>query len=140
MTASRPARRTPPRDTSRTARLRVEYLEDRLVPSLAAADAVPGQLLIRFEPGVTRADVADFYADHGLSELDRFDFGPGLRLRLVATPTPQASALIPATPCRVRCWRISQAGCRHSLSDRGDRSGAGSKPCWAMTMRGCLRR
>src|SRR5262245_36713334 len=80
-------------------RLRVEQLEDRLTPSPAAGGDVPGQLLVRFQPGVTRADVAAFYADHGLSELKSFDFTPAdgdEGIRLVATPTAAARTLIPA--------------------------------------------
>src|SRR5262245_41947156 len=95
--SQRLGRRTPRRHRDRTmTRLRVEQLEDRLTPSLTAGSDVPGQLLIRFPSGVTRAEIADFYADHGLSELRNFDLGLDLGLKLVATPTPLARALIPA--------------------------------------------
>src|SRR5262245_11732165 len=98
MRSPRASRRTIRRRRGQTPRLCVEQLEDRLVPSLSAGGDVPGQLLVRFEPGVTPAEVADFYADHGLTELkdldfDRTDTDPGVRL--VATPTPQSRELIP---------------------------------------------
>ena len=54
-----------------TTLLLVEQLEDRLVLSVAPGNAVPGELLIRFQPGVTHAAVLDFYAGHGLSEFER---------------------------------------------------------------------
>src|SRR5262245_23828843 len=76
-------------------RLSVEQLENRVVPSLTAGTAVPGQLLIGFRPGLTQAAIAGFYADHGLSELQNLDIGPDRGLRLVATPTALARALIP---------------------------------------------
>ena len=79
----------------RTTPLRVEQLEDRVVPSLTGSE-VPGELLIGFRPGLSRADIAGFYADHGLSELQNLDIGRDKGLRLVATPTPLAAALIPA--------------------------------------------
>src|SRR5262249_38746153 len=60
------------------------------------ARAVPGELLIGFQPRRTRADIAGFYADHGLSELKNLDLGPDKGVRLVATPVPQARELIPA--------------------------------------------
>jgi subtilisin family serine protease len=69
-------------------------LEDRVTPSLATGGEVPGELLIGLRPGLSNADIADFYADHGLSELNDLDIG-GRSLKLVATPTPQAAALIP---------------------------------------------
>src|SRR5262245_8561139 len=90
------SRGTPRRHRDRaTTRLRLEQLEGRLVPSLTAGSAVPGQLLIGFQPGLTRADVADFYADHGLSELKTLDIDRDKSLKLVATPTPLARELIP---------------------------------------------
>src|SRR5262245_46804398 len=97
MTAVRPrhpGQRTPRRQRYRTTRLHLEQLEDRLTPSLTGG-AVPGQLLMRFQPGVTQAEVADLYADHHLSELRNLDLGPDKEVRLVATPTPQAELLIP---------------------------------------------
>src|ERR671937_34833 len=99
MTATRPQRferRAPRRRRNQATRLRVEQLEDRVVPSLTAGSDVPGELLIRFQPGVSRADVAGFYAEHGLAELQNFDFGRDLGLKLVATPTPLARELLPA--------------------------------------------
>src|SRR5262245_1610737 len=113
MTASRHerhARRTPrPSERRGLARLHVEQLESRLVPSLSAGTDVPGQLLVRFEPGVTPAEVADFYADYALTEqkdldFDRADTDPGLRL--VTTPTQQARELIPTLQ---RDWRVRYA-------------------------------
>src|SRR5262245_9562198 len=86
MTAATPRRRC------RTARLRLEQLEDRLVPALTAADEVPGQLLLRVKPGT---DLPALYAEHGLTQLSSFDASvPGLKL--VATPTAQARSTIPA--------------------------------------------
>jgi subtilisin family serine protease len=91
-------RRATRRHRDRATRLRIEHLEDRQTPSLSAGTEVPGQLLIRFESNVTTASIADFYADHGLTELENLDFDrtdadPGLRL--VATPTILAAELIP---------------------------------------------
>lgn len=98
MATMRNLRGTIRRRLGQTPRLCVEQLEDRLVPSVSAGSNVPGQLLVRFEPGVTSAGVADFYADHGLTEMtnldfDRTDTDPGVRL--VATPAQQALELIP---------------------------------------------
>jgi subtilisin family serine protease len=73
----------------------VEHLEDRLAPSATGTTDVPGELLIGFQPGLTRADVAAFYADYGLSELTSLDASPDKSIRLVATPGTQAAALIP---------------------------------------------
>src|SRR5262245_10098141 len=98
MTAARPQRpgqRAPHRRRDRTTLLRLEQLEDRLTPSLTAGDA-PGQLLIRFQSGVTQTQIADFYADHHLAELRDFDFGGDLSIRLVATPATLTRATIPA--------------------------------------------
>ena len=41
-----------------------------------AGDYVPGQLLIRFKPGVTREQISDFYAEYGLAERDNLDRNP----------------------------------------------------------------
>ena len=60
--------------------LRVELLEGRDLLS-ASPSFAPGELLI----GLTQTDVADFYVDHGLSELKNLDMGDRI-LRLVTTP------------------------------------------------------
>ncbi|MCH7620350.1 MAG: hypothetical protein IH870_00465, partial [Chloroflexi bacterium] len=46
---------------------------------------VANQVLVNFQPGVSTADIATFYAKHGLVEKERLGFGPGdaPRLRLV---------------------------------------------------------
>lgn len=52
-------------------------------------DYVPGQLIIRFKPGVTREQISDFYADYGLAEkevLFRVDSDEA-GMRLASTPT-----------------------------------------------------
>jgi subtilisin family serine protease len=93
MTAPRPDRTS----DRRPCRLHVERLEDRLTPSTPAGD-VPGQLLVRFQSGVTRTQIADFYAANHLTELRSYDTNPvdgDEGLRLVATPTPAARDLIP---------------------------------------------
>src|SRR5262249_52390979 len=79
----------------RSSRLKVETLEDRLTPTVAAGAEVPGQLLIGLQPGLTRSDVADLYTAYHLSELKNLDVGPDANIRLVATPTPRAETLIP---------------------------------------------
>jgi hypothetical protein len=67
-------------------------------PAAPAVSEVPGELLIRFQPGVTRADITDFHADHGLSELENLDADRTDRdegVKFVATPMLQAQELIP---------------------------------------------
>lgn len=55
----------------------------------ASPSFAPGELLI----GLNRTDVADFYVDHGLSELTDLDMGDRI-LRLVATPTAPTETLL----------------------------------------------
>ena len=52
--------------------------------------AVPNQVLVNFQPGVTVADIATFYAKHGLVEKERLGFAPGEapRLRLAQVKPP----------------------------------------------------
>src|SRR5262249_11342585 len=68
---------------------------DRLTPSLATGGEVPGELLIGFQPGLSKAEIADFYTDHGLTELRNLDLGRDKLVKLVATPTADALALVP---------------------------------------------
>lgn len=87
------------RESNCTTALRLEHLENRVVPTLTSGSEVPGELLIRFESSVTPEEIADFYADHSLTELKNLDFNrtdadPGLRL--VAVPSLATSELIPA--------------------------------------------
>jgi subtilisin family serine protease len=74
-------------------RLQVEQLEGRDLPSASSA-IIPGELLVSFKPGISQADIAGFYAQHNLSELQNLDLGPDKGLRLIATPTPLARELI----------------------------------------------
>src|SRR5262245_47821211 len=85
--------RTAGREQKRSTRLRVEPLEDRLTPSLTPTTEIPGQLLIGWQPGTTDAEVADFYGDHGLTEIESFRFGDK-PIALVATPTAETQSLI----------------------------------------------
>jgi uncharacterized repeat protein (TIGR01451 family) len=41
-----------------------------------AGDFIPGQLIIRFKPGVTPEEISDFYAEHGLAEKENLDLDP----------------------------------------------------------------
>jgi subtilisin family serine protease len=56
---------------------------------------VPGELLIGFRPGLTQADIAAFYVDHGLSEMQNLDLSRDKGVRLVATPRQDDVSLIP---------------------------------------------
>ena len=56
------------------------------MPPAHPATAAPGQLLVRFQPGVTQTDIVNFYAANGLSEVRNLDLGPDKSLRLVAAP------------------------------------------------------
>src|SRR5262245_13842290 len=94
-THQRGRRRTQRRPIDRTSRLWLEHLEDRLVPSLTAGSHVPGELLIGFRPGLTQADIATFYVDHGLSEMQNLDLSRDKGVRLVATPRQDDVSLIP---------------------------------------------
>ncbi|HRJ44991.1 MAG TPA: hypothetical protein PL105_24045, partial [Caldilineaceae bacterium] len=37
---------------------------------------VPGQVIVRFQPGVTREQISDFYAQYGLAEKGNLDRDP----------------------------------------------------------------
>src|SRR3954468_19828011 len=83
----------PPRPRSR---LQVERLEDRNVPN-AAPSFAPGELLVKFRPGVSPAEIGRFYTEHGLSEreaLDRYARGSAAHLKLVAVPAARTTELI----------------------------------------------
>lgn len=51
---------------------------------------VPNEVLVNFQPGVSTADIATFYAKHGLVEKERLGFAPGdgPRLRLAQVKPP----------------------------------------------------
>lgn len=60
-------------------------------------DYVPGQLLIRFKPGVSREQISDFYAEYGLSERDNLDRDPSdgdEELKLAAVQLSISASLI----------------------------------------------
>src|SRR5262245_1715161 len=78
------------------ARLRVEQLEDRDLPS-GSAMIIPGELLVSFKPGVSQADIGRFYTEHGLSEkeaLDSYARENTGRLKLVSVPAARTTELI----------------------------------------------
>ncbi len=65
-----------------------EDVQDEDRPEPLTGDYVPGQMIIRFNPGTTRQQISDFYAQHGLAEkeiLFRVD-GDEAGLRLVTGP------------------------------------------------------
>src|SRR5438046_3035077 len=76
---------------------KLENLEARrLLSAAATGDYVPGELLVGFKPGVDRAQIAQFYTQHGLSEreaLDGYVRGNARRLKLVSVPAAQTLAL-----------------------------------------------
>lgn len=58
---------------------------------------VPGQVIVRFQPGVTREQISDFYAQYGLSEkanLDRNPLDTDEEMRLAAAPVDIDDQLI----------------------------------------------
>lgn len=58
---------------------------------------VPGQVIVRFQPGVTREQISDFYAQYGLSEkgnLDRDPTDTDEEMRLAASPVDIDDQLI----------------------------------------------
>ncbi|MGB5049071.1 MAG: CARDB domain-containing protein, partial [Caldilineaceae bacterium] len=58
---------------------------------------VPGQVIVRFQPGVTREQISDFYAQYGLSEkgnLDRDPTDTDEEMRLAASPVDIDEQLI----------------------------------------------
>ncbi|RLT43111.1 MAG: hypothetical protein DWI57_04865, partial [Chloroflexi bacterium] len=58
---------------------------------------VPGQVIVRFQPGVTREQISDFYAQYGLSEkgnLDRDPTDTDEEMRLAASPVDIDDRLI----------------------------------------------
>ena len=58
---------------------------------------VPGQVIVRFQPGVTREQISDFYAQYGLSEkgnLDRDPLDTDEEMRLAAAPVDIDDQLI----------------------------------------------
>ena len=58
---------------------------------------VPGQVIIRFQPGVTREQISDFYAQYGLAEkqnLDRDPLDTDEEMRLAAAPVDIDDQLI----------------------------------------------
>jgi subtilase family serine protease/subtilisin family serine protease len=67
-------------------------------------DFVPGQLLIRFKPGVTKTEIADFYAQYALAEKDNLDIDSadqdeGLRLVAIQVElTPSVIELMESDP------------------------------------------
>ena len=71
------------------------------MPSIAAGPVsklIPGELLVKFKPGVGLADIGHFYCDYGLSEreaLDRHVRGNAARLKLVSVPATRTTELIP---------------------------------------------
>jgi subtilisin family serine protease len=79
------------------ARPQVELLESRDVPS-AATDYVPGELLVKFKPGVDQTAIRNFCTAHGLAEKTDLDAhaatGTG-HLKLVNVPAGQTEALVP---------------------------------------------
>ncbi|MCI0379140.1 MAG: hypothetical protein L0215_16150 [Gemmataceae bacterium] len=85
-------RRSCKRPSELRARLALEVLEDRSLPSAdLTASIIPGELLVNFRPGVTQAEIGRFYADHGFAEreaLDRYAAGNAGRLKLVSVPCP----------------------------------------------------
>ncbi|MBV7328951.1 hypothetical protein KFU94_11940 [Chloroflexi bacterium TSY] len=51
--------------------------------------SVPGQLLVGFNPGVSKEEIANFYAEYGLTERDNLDVSHTIQvdqLRLAAAP------------------------------------------------------
>jgi subtilisin family serine protease len=72
-----------------------ECLEGRRLLS-AAQSYVPGELLVSFEPGVSAADVASFYREHGFAERESLGRHlPGIdgRLKRVSVPAAGATAI-----------------------------------------------
>ncbi len=58
---------------------------------------VPGQVIVRFQPGVTREQISDFYAQYGLSEKENLDSDPtdtDEEMRLAASPVDIDEQLI----------------------------------------------
>ncbi|MCL4834692.1 MAG: S8 family serine peptidase [Caldilineaceae bacterium] len=58
---------------------------------------VPGQVIVRFQPGVTREQISDFYAQYGLAEkgnLDRDPTDTDEEMRLAASPVDIDDQLI----------------------------------------------
>src|SRR5262245_52513059 len=86
-----------PTRTSRrwSARLGLERIEDRAMPS-ATTSIVPGELIVKFKPGISPAEIARFYVDNGLTEresLDRHAVATASRLKLAAVPPAQTEHL-----------------------------------------------
>lgn len=58
---------------------------------------VPGQVIVRFQPGVTKEQISDFYAQYGLSEKGNLDRDPAdtdEEMRLAASPVDIDDQLI----------------------------------------------
>src|SRR5262245_24406082 len=89
-------RRDPRRSLPRRALLHVEQLEGRELPATTAS-VIPGELLVSFKPGVTPAEIRQFYTQHGVSErqaLDTYARGNGSRLKLVSVPADRTESLL----------------------------------------------
>src|SRR5262245_45170196 len=62
-----------------------------------SATIIPGELLVSFKPGVTKAEIGRFYRDYDLSEkeaLGRFAQGNPGRLKVVSVPPAQTEAYV----------------------------------------------
>ena len=93
-----------------------EILEGRRLLS-ASAEHIPGELLIRFEAGVSQADIARFYSQHGFSEREALDGqarGSASRLKLVSVPAARTMKLIPELE---RDPRVAYAEPNYLMSD-----------------------
>jgi subtilisin family serine protease len=105
---------------------------------------VPGQLIVRFQPGVTREQISDFYAQYGLAEKDNLDRDPtdtDEEMRLAAAPVDiddqliellesdprviyaepnyllQISETVPSDPLWEKLWALHNTGQTGGVAD-----------------------
>ena len=80
----------------RQAECAFEILEGRRLLS-ASGSHIPGELLVSFEPGMSRGEIAGFYREYGFTEreaLDKHTRNGERRLKLVSVPAAKTLSLI----------------------------------------------
>ena len=84
--------------STRQAACAFEMLEGRRLLSASGGSHISGELLVSFEPGVNRGEIASFYREYGFSEreaLDKLARNGDRRLKLVSVPAAKTLSLIP---------------------------------------------